>query len=239
MPVDDDPWGAAGDVVGPTPITKSWTESFLRPDDAGRSPDEPDGPDYWFTAEVDDVDFDIHFRLGKSEDGELVITGMLLGSPGGTQAITTSNLHRLPLGSIYQAITAIDDITTSLGEKARDFHGNIPSRGGQRSSHLDFITAAQQYKHCAIDRPNDTIKCVAERLGVSSATASRRVQRARDMRMLRASDEVLEKMAELVAAMDTAHTEGDGGVHYELGTELWNLEQAIGIPTNMRKGLPF
>jgi hypothetical protein len=233
--VAEDPWGEP--VM--RQIFKSWADSFADSQVVGKTADEPDGPDYWLKAEVEDVDFDIHFRLGKTDEGALVVTGMLLGNPGGTQAITTSNLHKLPIGAIYEAVTAIDDITPTLAEKAREFKGSVPTRGGQRSSNLEFVRAAQHYKQCVIERPNDPIKCVADRLGVSNATASRRVSRARDMRMLKAPDSVLDKMEVVIRELEAAAQAGDSKAHSDLQTELYALEEQVGVPANMRKGIPF
>jgi DNA-binding Lrp family transcriptional regulator len=185
-------WGMADQLE--TQITKSWGDSFDDPEEANSDPSMPEGPDYWFKAEVQGVDFDVHFRLGLGRDGELVVTGLLLGDPLGTQAITTSNLHRLPLGALYQSIAALNDITTALADRAKEFKGEIPSRGGQRLPDQQFKEAAELYKQCLIERPNDPIKCVSEKLGVSSATASRRVQRARDLGLLRSKEKTLAEL---------------------------------------------
>lgn len=222
----DDPWSSGQAVM------KSWGQSF-EPEENG----DPDGSDYWFTAEVEDVDFDIHFRLGRGDDGALVVTGLLLGNPGGTQAITTSNLHRLPIGAIYEAIAALDNVTTALAEKARPFQGAVPSRGGQRSPTIDFIIAARTYKQCVVDRPNDPIKCVAEKLAVSSATASRRVSRARDMNLLSADATDLEQMAILLQEIEKAKSGTDK--EYQLKTEIYEVEHRLNLPDSMRVGIPF
>lgn len=181
-PTGNDPFGVE--------VRKSWADSFADPEDRHSKPSDPEGPDYWFSADVQEVDFDVHFRLGLTDEGALVVTGLLLGDPGGNQAITTSNLHKLPIGTIYEAIAGLEHVTSALHEMARRFKGTVPTRGGQKTEDSQFVLAADVFRQCIRERPNDTIKCVAERLGVSSATASRRVSRARDLGLLAEPDPV-------------------------------------------------
>jgi hypothetical protein len=234
-PATDDPWDDGA-------VFKTWTQSFANP---GDSPDPHvvrwvDGPDYWFRAEVADVDFDAHFRLGVSDEGQLVVTGLLLGSPGGTQPITTSNLHKLPIGAIYEAISRLDDVTSAVAEKARKFRGEIPARGGQRTPDKQFAQAAEIYKQCLVERPNDPIKCVAEKLGVSSATASRRVQRARDLGLLRGEQPTPESdKAQRDLLIERLSTTTDENEKTGLQVEIWNIEERLNIPMGDRSGIPF
>ena len=247
-------------------VFKTWARSFQETE-LQHPLDHPDGPDYWFRAEVDDVDFDIRFRLGVTEEGGLVVTGLLLGDPVGTQPITTSNLHRLPIGAIYEAISRLDDATSALAEKARKFEGEVPSRGGQRTSDEQFLEAAEMYKQCLIERPNDPIKCVAEKLGVSSATASRRVSRARDLGLLSmqpSANEDAKWMKNLLTSIgdielalhgiddrlkgfvDEGDVEQLEGRRDELKqrliglqVKLWEVEERLDIPSVDRRGIPF
>ncbi|MEU6641268.1 hypothetical protein ABZ863_01820 [Saccharomonospora sp. NPDC046836] len=263
-----DPWAPEDQPFNKMAVRKTWTNSFEDPEGMQVDPSAPNGPDYWFRAEMEDVDFDVHFRLGVTAEGGLVVTGLLLGDPGGTQAITTSNLHRLPMGALYEAISRLDDVTTAVAEKARKFEGEVPTRGGQRTPDKQFEEAADLYRQCLIERPNDPIKCVAEKLGVSSATASRRVSRARDLGLLasdsdtRTSNE--KKLADLVARNkhllsevheldDRMKNIGNKSTLNELRRERDDLfreysensrtlsivEERLGIPMNERDGLPF
>jgi hypothetical protein len=261
-PWSTDPWG--DDTM---PILKTWRQSFEDPDDAP-STSEPNGPDYWFRADMSDVDFDVHFRLGVTDEGGLVVTGLLLGDPGGTQAITTSNLHRLPIGAIYEAISRLDDVTTAVAEKARKFKGEVPARGGQRTPDEQFQEAAEIYRQCLIERPNDPVKCVAEKLGVSNATASRRVSRARDLGLLAEKAEALDYFRDLIPALKSRvalatkqlerldrrmKNEPDQSALEELSRRRHNLsreitddrvklfeaESRLGIPITEREGIPF
>lgn len=137
----------------------------------------------WFQATVPGVDFDVLFRLGLTDEGALVITGLHLGDDDSTQPITTSNLHRLSMGALYDAVSALPDRTAVLAH-CEMFEGYLPTRGGQRTPDEKIAEAAVLYRTALLRHPQHPIQAVAEALGVSSATASRRLQVARDRGLL-------------------------------------------------------
>ncbi|WP_209374499.1 hypothetical protein [Brevibacterium renqingii] len=148
------------------------------------SSDEPG--DFWHRIDISEVPFPLWVRVAQTEYGDFVITGMLLGDPGGGQALGTGSISKIAINEI---LAAIDDADRSgagdFREQSPEFGGRVPRPGGQ-------VLAGETIREAAIvatlvklygnGRP--VISSTAEALGVSRATASRRIQRARDLGLL-------------------------------------------------------
>ncbi|MGO2812737.1 MAG: hypothetical protein ACTIBG_14835 [Brevibacterium aurantiacum] len=151
--------------------------------------------DFWHRIDVPDVPFPLWARVAQTEHGDFVITGMLLGDPDGGQAIGTGNISRIAINEILAAVDDADRSGTSdFREFSPEFRGRVPRPGGQvlgDDTIREAATVATLVKMYSNGRP--VISTTAEALDVSRATASRRIQRARDMGLLDEAAEALEK----------------------------------------------
>lgn len=137
--------------------------------------------DRWIGVTVEGVTTFV--RVGKAPDGRYVVTAVLLGEPDGSRAITSTDLHQVALGEVYDAIAEVSQ-TYDIDRHVQEFTGDPRRRGGRPTGGAAFQEAADLYRACVVERPNAVIQCVADRLGVSHSTASRRVARARDLGLL-------------------------------------------------------
>jgi hypothetical protein len=151
--------------------------------------------DFWHRVDVPDVPFPLWARVAQTEYGDFVITGMLLGDPDGRQAIGTGSIAKIAINEI---LAAIDDADRSgagdFREHSPEFDGRVPRPGGQvlaDDTIREAATVATLVKMYGNGRP--VISSTAEALGVSRATASRRIQRARDLGLLDEVAEVFER----------------------------------------------
>lgn len=150
--------------------------------------------DFWHRIEVPDVPFPLWARIAQTEYGDFVITGLLLGDPDGGQAIGTGSISRIAINEILAAIDDTDRSGASeLREHSPEFSGRVPRPGGQvlaDDTIREAATVATLVKMYGNGRP--VISSTADAIGVSRATASRRIQRARDMGLLDEAVEALE-----------------------------------------------
>lgn len=151
--------------------------------------------DFWHRIDIPDVPFPLWARVAQTEYGDFVITGVLLGDPEGGQAVGTGNLSKV---AIKEILSAIDDADRSgasdFREYSPEFNGRVPRPGGQMLADdtiREAATVAVLVKMYGRGRP--VITSTAEALGVSRATASRRIQRARDLGLLNEVAEFLER----------------------------------------------
>lgn len=150
--------------------------------------------DFWHRIDVPDVPFPLWARIAQTEYGDFVITGLVLGDPDGGQAIGTGSISRIAINEILGAIDDTDRSGASdLREHSPEFSGRVPRPGGQvlaDDTIREAATVATLVKIYGNGRP--VISSTAEALGVSRATASRRIQRARDMGLLDEAAKALE-----------------------------------------------
>lgn len=153
--------------------------------------DEPG--DLWHRIEIPDVPFPLWARVAQTEHGDFVITGMLLGDPEGCSAIGTGGISKIAINDILAAVDEADRSGASdFREYSPEFGGRVPRPGGQvlgDDTIYEAATVATLVKWYGKGRP--LISTTAEALNVSRATASRRIQRARDMGLLDQAAEVL------------------------------------------------
>lgn len=161
-------------------LESHWTPSFI-PNDT-HDPDE--NADYWNRVEIDGVNFPIWVRFGQTEFGEFVVTGMLLGDAQGRAAIGTGGLNKIAVNDIISSAESIAQTDGRLIEHARDFIGKAPTPGGQPQGEEVFREAAHAWALAKLLGKTALVTTVAEMLGVSRPTASRRIQRARDEGLL-------------------------------------------------------
>ncbi|TGD33296.1 hypothetical protein EB835_02090 [Brevibacterium sp. S22] len=171
--------------------------------------------DFWHRIDVSGVPFPLWVRVAQSEHGDFVITGMLLGDPEGAQAIGTGGLSKIAINDI---LSAIDDAHRSgvgnFREYSPEFSGRVPRPGGQvlgDDTIYEAATVATLVKWYGKGRP--VISTTAEALNVSRATASRRIQRARDLGLL-------DKAAEVLGA-------ADGAANAKMAEEYGIVEYAV------------
>src|SRR5699024_8987701 len=146
-----------------------------------------EGPaDFWHRIDVSDVPFPLWARVAQTAHGDFVITGLLLGEPDGSQAIGTGGISKIAINEI---LAVFDDLYRSpdvdFREYSIEFSGSVPRPGGQLLADetiREAATVATLVKMFGRGRP--VISSTAEALGVSRATASRRIQRARDLGLL-------------------------------------------------------
>lgn len=165
----------------------SWYESFSEVEEEG---------DYWHRVEVDRVPFPLWVRLGVTIEGEYFVTGMLLGDPKGEIAIGTGALNRIAVNDILDSVAKIDQADDLLLDTAHDFIGEVRRPGGQVQDSRAFQEAAEVYVLAQWGYSKALIGVVAQALGVSRATASRRVQKARDTGLVAKARAKLEALTE-------------------------------------------
>jgi|SRR5699024_856326 len=200
----------------PAPVVTPAEKEGLVNGDWKRAIDGTGKPgDLWHRIEIPDVPFPLRVRVAQTEHGDFVITGMLLGDPEGGQAIGTGNISKIAINDI---LSAIDDADRSgvgdFREYSPEFSGRVPRPGGQvlgDDTIYEAATVATLVKWYGNGRP--VISTTAEALNVSRATASRRIQRARDMGLL-------DKAAEVLAA-------GDGAANAKMAEEYGIVEHAV------------
>lgn len=159
-------------------LLSQWSESLTHHNDPhGRR-------DYWQLVEFPDVPFPLWVRLGMDEYGDFVVTGMLLGEPDGTVAIGTGALSGIAVNKILEAAQAADEHGVPLREQAHDFTGKARRAGGQELGDAVIREAASAWVFVKKSAESSVITGVANALGVSRATASRRTRRARELGFL-------------------------------------------------------
>lgn len=141
--------------------------------------------DAWHRAEFKDLPFPVYFRLGVADAGEVVVTGLLIGDPEGRDAIGTAGLHKITVSAIQKEVAEVGRANPEFWTRLAHFEGEVPKRGTKASGREVYETAAKAYQECVKFQPVAPIQCVADKLGVSRATASRRVQRAKEMDLIK------------------------------------------------------
>lgn len=141
------------------------------------------------------VPFPLWARVAQTMHGDFVITGLLLGDPDGSQAIGTGNISKIAINEILAAIEDSDRSgIIDFREYSPEFSGRVPRPGGQiiaDDTIREAATVATPVQMFGHGRP--VISSTAEALGGSRATASRRIQRARDLGLLDEAATVLER----------------------------------------------
>lgn len=180
-------------------------------DDEWRRPlgGSEESADFWHRIDVSDVPFPLWARVAQTGYGDFVITGLLLGDPDGGQAIGTGSISKIAINEILAAIDDIDRSGASdFREYAPEFNGRVPRPGGQvlaDDAIREAATVATLVRMYGKGLP--VISTTAEALGVSRATASRRIQRARDLGVLDETAAGLEG-SDSVAVADMAEEYG-------------------------------
>lgn len=200
----------------PVPVVTPAENEGLVDGDWGRAVGRTEGrADFWHRIDASGVPFPLWVRVAQSEHGDFVITGMLLGDPEGGQAIGTGGLSKIAINDI---LSAIDDADRSgvgdFREYSPEFNGRVPRPGGQvlgDDTIYEAATVATLVKWYGKGRP--VISTTAEALNVSRATASRRIQRARDMGLL-------DQAAEVLAG-------GDGAANAKMAEEYGIVEHTV------------
>ncbi|MGC2940175.1 MULTISPECIES: hypothetical protein [unclassified Brevibacterium] len=200
----------------PVPVVTPAENEGLVDGDWGKAVGRTEGQaDFWHRIDVSGVPFPLWVRVAQSEHGDFVITGMLLGDPEGAQAIGTGGLSKIAINDI---LSAIDDAHRSgvgnFREYSPEFSGRVPRPGGQvlgDDTIYEAATVATLVKWYGKGRP--VISTTAEALNVSRATASRRIQRARDLGLL-------DKAAEVLGA-------ADGAANAKMAEEYGIVEYAV------------
>lgn len=169
----------------PAEDVDSWYDAFSEVEEEG---------EYWHRVEIDRVPFPMWVRLGATIEGEYFVTGMLLGDPKGEVAIGTGALNRIAINDILEQVSKIDKAYDNLPDISHDFVGEVRRPGGQVQEMRAFREAAEVYVLAQWGYSKALIGVVAQALGVSRATASRRVQKARDMGLVAQARERLEAL---------------------------------------------
>jgi hypothetical protein len=146
------------------------------------------GQPYWVAVENVGVPFPIVVRLGKSPDGRLACTGMVIGPDAELgQEITARSLRQIPLGQILSTVAGLDfPGAEELGGEVTHLWRQPPARPGPTAlSREDLQRVAEDYRAALLQAPRSPIKLMAQKVHASEATIRRRVQRARDMGLLR------------------------------------------------------
>lgn len=163
------------------------------------------GADWWIRVEGGDLSQPALVRLGRSPEGALVCTGLLLGAEG-RHEVTARGLRDIRLAEVVSALaataqrarrvrkplpresdsinafyraligTALDDGPLAAPPKLR------PGPRGHPREH--FKAVAERYRRSLLLQPRAPIKALALELNASEATVRRWVQRARDMGFL-------------------------------------------------------
>lgn len=194
----------------PVPVVTPAENRGLVDDEWGRPLGGAEEPaDFWHRIDVSDIPFPLWARVAQTQYGDFVITGLLLGDPDGGQAIGTGNISKIAINEILAAVDDVDRSGTSeFREYSPEFNGRVPRPGGQVLADDTIREAATVATLVSMfGKGQPVISTTAEALGVSRATASRRIQRARDLGVLDEAAEALE-WTDTVAAADIAEEYG-------------------------------
>jgi hypothetical protein len=162
----------------------------------------------WIAFHDDRLPFPIAISVGRSPDGRLVCTGLLIANldfpaiydppPDAPEwygskrvEVTARSLRQLPLAALLGSIEALRD-----DPKARAFYREVfrladdlperprrrPGRKGHDQAHFEHV--AEAYRAALARAPQAPVKLLAEQLHASEATVRRWVHRARDMGLL-------------------------------------------------------
>lgn len=156
--------------------------------------DRDDEGEYWHRVDMDRIPFPVWIRLGMSIEDGFVITGMLLGDPDGEVAIGTGALNKIAINDILESVARLDQADDLLRDTAHEFVGEVRRPGGQAQDNDAFREAARVYTLAQWSGSRALIGVVANALRVSRATASRRVQRARELGFVAAERTKLEQL---------------------------------------------
>lgn len=140
--------------------------------------------DHWHRVDIERIPFPIWVRLGMSIEDGFVVTGMLLGDPDGRVAIGTGALNKIAVNEILESVARIDQADDVIRETAYDFVGEVRRPGGQTTDNESIREAARAYVYATTGGISSVITSVAAALRVSRATASRRIQKARDLGLI-------------------------------------------------------
>lgn len=147
----------------------------------------------WLTLTRPDLPFPIHARFGRSDDGRLVCTGLLVAGDD-PREITSRSLRAIPMGDVVEQVAAARDDqevgaivrrVMGIDDEPKDIPRRRPGGGGYGREHFEQVATA--YRAALATSPRAPMKELARRLSTSEATARRWVQRARDMGLLGAS----------------------------------------------------
>jgi hypothetical protein len=163
----------------------------------------------WIGFTGEDLPFSVAMSLGRSSDGRLTCTGLVLtnltiGAQHGDDVpdqlrdepleITSRLLRTLPVAQLVGSVAAMRDDPEGAAFFRRTFAlaDDLPAlqrpRPGPRGhDRAWFERVANEYRAALAHSPRKPIKTVAEQLHASEATVRRWVQRARDMGLLGAS----------------------------------------------------
>jgi len=143
-------------------------------------------------------------RVGKTPDGRLICTGLLIGPIGVTEIngerfydseavheVTARTLRRVKLGELLNEITEVagdetlPDSAAAQRIIAAAQEGRAARRPGPKGYPAEhFANVANAYRQALMVRPLTPIKYLAEQLGASEASIHRWLRRARDMGLL-------------------------------------------------------
>jgi hypothetical protein len=145
----------------------------------------------WVFAFGPGVPIPVLMRVGKSESGQLACTGLLVGFDfdyktteilsGSKVELSARRLQQIRIGELLDAVTADPFFAKALGEVPK-VRGGRRRRPGPHPSDDERLREAREALevHDALRaaRRGSPYPEMARRLGVSEATARRRVQRA-------------------------------------------------------------
>lgn len=154
----------------------------------------------WVCLEGDERDPDrphpVFLRLGRSPEGRLVCTGLIVGNlarfHGSPVEITARSLRSIPLAELIGTAVSTgrlpDDFGAEIRKLLHDAPG-LPARlkvrpGPKGHSAEHFAHVADMYRLALDKAPGAPMRWLRKELHVSEATARRWVQRARDQGLL-------------------------------------------------------
>jgi hypothetical protein len=145
----------------------------------------------WLAIKEGGLPFPVQLSLGRSSDGRLVCTGLVIGAMDEPREITSRSLRELPLGDLLGSIARLRDdpdvgsflrATFELADDIGETPRHRPGPRGYDREHFEHVAVV--YREALAVAPRAPMQEVARRLSTSEATARRWVQRARDMSLL-------------------------------------------------------
>jgi hypothetical protein len=122
--------------------------------------------------------------FGKTDDGRLVCTGLLLDPRSNTE-ITARILREIPIGRILTVGNL--GLLPGYVRSAKPYRPQRVKSGPKGWPREHFVKVAESYRQVLMTHPRTPIRALARQLQRSEPTVHRWLQRARDLGLLPAS----------------------------------------------------
>jgi hypothetical protein len=147
----------------------------------------------WLRVAWPGAPYPIAARLGRSTDGGVVCSGLVLGGAvdGSVAEVTAGSLRKIPLGLLLDALSG--RVTSGKGSTWLDSLPGFqrPTRLGPRGIPVDKLAEiAKLYRQARIERPSSPVKWLSEQIvgpegkPTPAVTVRRWLQRCRDLGLL-------------------------------------------------------